>query len=73
MDTQTATQTTTAIDLTPDTLQAIARLIAAVEKITIALGRIDNTIEDMSAQLVTLAEESQKQTTALEQIQLYQR
>jgi len=73
MDTQTATQTTTAIDLTPDTLQAIARLIAAVEKITIALGRIDNTIEDMSAQLVTLAEESQKQTTALEQIQMYQR
>jgi hypothetical protein len=65
METSTATPTaTTAIALTPDTLQAIARLIAAVEKITMALDRIDSTITLISEQQV-------KHTEALEQIQLY--
>jgi hypothetical protein len=66
MATTTATETTTtAIDLTPDTLQAIARLISAVEKISLALNRMDKTI-------TALAAESVKQTVALEQIQMYQ-
>lgn len=70
METTTATQAT-AIALTPDTLQAIARLIAAVEKITLALGTIDTTLEQINKQIESLADESRRQTLALEQIQTY--
>lgn len=69
----TATEPITAIALTPDTLQAVVRLIAAVEKITLALKGIDGTLVEMQSTLAALQEQSIRQSEALEQIQVYVR
>ena len=63
----------TAETMTAVTPEAMAHVIAAIIKISQALDRMDGTLEQIHSTLALLQEQSIAQTTALEQIQMYQR